>query len=153
MNSLRNQFVLKIVAPLLWLFFSIFAFGQDWKENYADALTLSVDENKPIVVVFAGSDWCAPCIKLDKSIWQSEEFKAYSSENYILYKADFPRKKVNRLAAEQTKQNAALAERFNPKGHFPLVVVLNSKEKVLGKMGYKNVSPQEYISLLNNCLK
>jgi len=57
------------------------------------------------------------------------------------------------LSAELAKQNAALADRFNPNGHFPLVVVLNHEEKVLKKVGYKNVTPQDYISLLNNSLK
>lgn len=137
---------------MLLFLFSVCTFSQDWKEIYADAVIASFEENKPIVLVFAGSDWCAPCIKLEKSIWESEEFKAYSKENYILYKADFPRKKVNKLPVNLTKQNAALAERFNPKGHFPLVVVLNADEKVLGKMGYEKATPKDYISLLNNCL-
>lgn len=144
---------MKIVAPILLFLFSICTFGQDWKETYAKAVVSAKDESKPIVLVFAGSDWCAPCIKLDKSIWQSEEFKTYSKENYILYKADFPRKKANQLSANLAEQNAALADRFNPKGHFPLVVVLNSEEMVLGKMDYKNAAPKDYISLLNNCLK
>jgi len=144
---------LKIVAPILLFFFSVFAFAQDWSSTYADALASTVDGKKPLILVFAGSDWCAPCIKLDKFIWQSEEFRTYSKENYILYKADFPRKKANRLSAELAKQNAALADRFNPNGHFPLVVVLNHEEKVLKKVGYKNVTPQDYISLLNNSLK
>ena len=146
------MFVLKIVAPILLFLFLVCTFAQDWKETYVEAVATSLDENKPIVLVFAGSDWCAPCIKLDKSIWQSEEFITYSKENYILYKADFPRKKANQLPANLTKENAALADRFNPKGHFPLVVVLDDEEKVLGKMGYKKATPEDYISLLNNCL-
>jgi len=143
---------LKIVAPILLFLFSVGTFAQDWKETYDDALSASRNENKPLVLVFAGSDWCAPCIKLNKSIWQSEAFKSYSRKNFILYKADFPRKKANRLSADLAKQNASLADRFNPKGYFPLVVVLNNEESVLGKLGYKNATPEEYISLVNNCL-
>jgi len=144
---------LKIVAPILLFFFSVFAFAQEWSSTYADALASAIDEKKPLILVFAGSDWCAPCMKLDKFIWQSEEFKMYSKENYVLYKADFPRKKANRLSTKLRQQNAGLADRFNPYGHFPLVVVLNHKEEVLKKVGYKNVAPQDYISLLNNGLK
>ncbi len=144
---------MKIVAPILFFFFSVCTFAQDWKETYAEAVASSLDENKPIILVFAGSDWCAPCIKLDRSIWQSDEFKSYSKENYVLYKADFPRKKANRLSDHLTEQNATLADRYNPQGHFPLVIVLNHEEKVLGKLGYKKATPENYISLLNNCLK
>jgi thiol-disulfide isomerase/thioredoxin len=145
--------VLKKLPCILLFLFSALVSAQDWKESYSEALDLAEIENKPIVLVFAGSDWCAPCIKLERSIWQSGEFIQFAKNNYVLYKADFPRKKDNQLAAEITKQNSALASTFNPNGHFPLVVVLNSNEEVLGKIGYKKLSPNHYISLLNSFVK
>lgn len=135
------------------LLYSVLASAQNWKSSYEEALSISKAENKPIVLVFAGSDWCAPCIKLERSIWQSKAFVSYSSEHYVLYKADFPRKKANQLTADVKEQNNKLAELHNPNGHFPLVVVLNSNEKVLGNTGYKKGSPDEYISLLNSFVK
>ncbi len=127
--------------------------AQNWESSFDQALLLSKEENKAIVLVFAGSDWCTPCIKLERSIWQSEAFASYSSEHYILYKADFPRKKANQLTVDVREKNGKLAERYNPNGHFPLVVVLNSNEAVLGHTGYKNISPEQYISLLNSFVK
>lgn len=137
----------------MFFLFSALVSAQDWKESYPLALDLAEKESKPILLVFAGSDWCAPCIKLERSIWKSSEFIQFSENNYILYKADFPRKKGNQLAAEIAKQNSALAATFNPDGYFPLVVVLNSKEEVLGITGYKKLSPNQYISLLNSFMK
>jgi len=128
-------------------------FGQEWQTSYSEALSCAKDQNKPIILVFSGSDWCAPCIKLDKEIWQSTEFKSYSKENYILYKADFPRKKSNKLAASIERQNKSLAESFNPKGYFPLVVVLSKNEKLHGQTAYKKIAPDEYITHLNSFLK
>lgn len=123
--------------------------AQEWQSNYAEALAYAQAQDKPIILVFSGSDWCAPCIRLDREIWQSEEFKKYAKENYILYRADFPRKKSNKLAEGVALQNKALADLFNPKGHFPLVVVLDKNEKILGQTAYKKLSPSEYISQLN----
>lgn len=144
---------LKIFAFIIAFLYTAISFSQDWKATYADALGCSTEENKPIIIVFAGSDWCAPCIKLDKNIWQSETFKSYAAANYILYKADFPRKKANALSPELNEQNAKLADRFNEKGHFPLVVVLDAEENVLGNLGYRKLNPTEYLSLLNDLLK
>ena len=144
---------MKIVVLLVLFVSSFSAFSQDWVDTYTLATVSSKEEKKPIVLVFSGSDWCAPCIKLNQSIWQSETFKAYSKENYILYKADFPRKKKNQLSANRVDQNATLVNKFNAKGHFPLVVVLDSNENVLGKIGYKKTTPKDFISLLNSCLK
>lgn len=105
------------------------------------------------MLVFAGSDWCAPCIKLDRLVFQSQEFQNYAKDNLILYKADFPRKKVNSLAPELVQVNNSLAEKFNPNGYFPLVIVLNNDEKVLGSFGYENKPIEEYISLLNSIVE
>lgn len=129
------------------------ASGQEWQKDYKVALEQAKNQHKPLLLVFSGSDWCAPCIKLDKEIWHSENFREYSEDNYILYKADFPRKKANRLDPELTRQNNELAATFNSKGYFPLVVILNEKEKVLGETGYQKLSPDQYISLLNSFLK
>lgn len=127
--------------------------AQDWKDNYRDAMAMAQEENKPIILVFAGSDWCAPCIKLDRNIWQSEEFKAYATQNYILYKADFPRKKENKLKDQLVQQNKELADRYNPKGYFPLVLVLDKNGKILGETGYQKTTPKAYVALLNSFAK
>lgn len=144
---------MKYIVVFLFFIGSAVSFSQEWQVSYDEAVSCAKDQNKPIILVFSGSDWCAPCIKLDKEIWQSEEFKKYSDKNYILYKADFPRKKNNKLAEELEQQNKALADLYNPKGHFPLVVMLNDNEKVLGQTAYKKLSPTEYVSHLNSFLE
>jgi len=105
------------------------------------------------MLVFAGSDWCVPCMKLDRHIFQSSKFQKYAEDKLIFYKADFPRKKANQLAPEIVSVNNQLAEKFNPKGHFPLVVLLDSNEKIIGTFGYQNKPIEDYISLLNSFLK
>ncbi len=144
---------MKNLTMVLFLLFSFCLSGQEWIGDYKEALSQATANDKLIVLVFAGSDWCAPCIKLDRNIWQSNEFATYASENYIMYKADFPRKKANKLSKEKAEVNGQLAEKYNPKGYFPLVVILNKGGEVLGTTGYANVSPKEYISLINSFIK
>ncbi|WP_291373023.1 thioredoxin family protein [Cyclobacterium sp.] len=124
--------------------------AQEWQLDLKDAQKLALETDRKIVLVFSGSDWCAPCIKLDKEIWQSSEFQTYARENYVMLRADFPRKKANQLSEEQAIKNGKLAEKYNPNGYFPLVVVLDKKAGVLGETGYKKMSPNEYISHLNS---
>lgn len=122
--------------------------AQKWEVNLDNAMDLATKSNHNIVLVFSGSDWCAPCIKLDRNIWQSEEFQSYAKENWVLLKADFPRKKSNKLPKEQSELNAQLAEKYNVDGHFPLVVVMDPNGNVMGRTGYKDITPNEYIALL-----
>ncbi len=141
------------IACILIFFMSIPLVAQDWEADYAVAISNAKAQNKPLVLVFSGSDWCASCIKLDREIWQSETFKAYSKEHYVLYRADFPRKKPNQLSEQKISVNKQLADKFNSKGYFPHVVVLTPKEEVLGTLGYLRVSPNDYISKLNSFRK
>jgi len=125
-------------------------FAQDWQTDFDKAKEMAKTGNKPIILVFQGSDWCAPCIKLDQLIWSSQEFKNYSANHFVMLLADFPRKKQNMLPAEQQKKNQQLAETYNSNGYFPLVVILDKDGNILGQTGYKNISVKEYISLLES---
>lgn len=138
----------KILFGLLVLVSNI-GLAQDWQTDFEAAKKIATEQDKNIIIVFSGSDWCAPCIKLDKNIWQSEVFKKEAAEEWVLVKANFPRKKANELSKEQTEHNRKLAEKYNIEGSFPLVVILDKNGKVLGKMGFKNVSPEEYIKMIH----
>jgi len=124
-------------------------FAQDWQTDFTHAKELATKENKPIILVFQGSDWCAPCIRLNREIFESEVFKAYAKDNYVMLKADFPRKKENALSAEQAEANGKLAQTYNTRGIFPFVVVLDSTGKVLGEKGYKKTTPELYLKEIN----
>lgn len=144
---------MKQFLVLLTLLLSSMASAQNWEPNYDDALVLAKKTDRPLILVFSGSDWCAPCIKLEREIWQSDYFKEFAAANYILYRADFPRKKKNGLSEELQLANGKLADKFNPNGYFPLVVVVNSQERILGTTSYQKLPPKEYTAHLNTFLQ
>ncbi len=129
------------------------SYSQNWNTNFEDAKQDALKENKNILLVFSGSDWCAPCIKLDNVVWKSEVFKSESEKNWVLYKADFPKKKVNQLSPELTISNNKLAEKYNKNGSFPLVILLDKTGKVIGMTGFKNISAADYIQLIHSLEK
>lgn len=124
--------------------------SQNWVNDIDEAKKMASEKNVPIILVFQGSDWCAPCIKLDKEIWSTQEFIDYANEHYIMLQADFPRKKKNALEKDQQDKNNSLAEKYNKNGYFPFVVVLNYEGKVLNELGYKKSNSNDYIQLLNS---
>jgi hypothetical protein len=139
----------KLFLIVLIFAVTINSYSQEWQTDINVAKQIANKENKPIILVFQGSDWCGPCIKLDREIWSTETFKSYAIENYVMLQADFPRKKKNKLSESQTKANALLAETYNKQGFFPFVVVLDSNGKVLGQSSYKKTTPENYIKELN----
>lgn len=140
---------MKHVWYSLFLIFSLSLSAQNWVTDFETAKTKAEQENKQILLVFSGSDWCAPCIKLDKNIWQTNTFQDYAETHFILLRADFPRRKKNQLSEQQQKHNNNLAEQYNPNGYFPLVVLLNADGNILNKLGYKALETQAYINEIN----
>lgn len=127
---------------------SFSAFAQDWQTNIDTAKALAKKGNHNIVLVFQGSDWCAPCIKLDKEIWSTAKFKELAKNHFVMLQADFPKRKKNQLSDSQTAHNGKLAEKYNPNGYFPYVVVLSPEGKVLGSTGYEKSTPEDYFKKL-----
>jgi thioredoxin-related protein len=137
------------VFILLWLSFSV-SLAQEWQNDISVARAIASEKDLPIILVFQGSDWCAPCIRLEREIWSSKVFKDYAREHFVMLKADFPKKKANALPEEQTAKNKALADKYNKKGYFPFVVVMDKEGTVLGTTGYKKINPEQYIAHLES---
>ncbi|MEQ8237989.1 MAG: thioredoxin family protein [Cyclobacteriaceae bacterium] len=100
----------------------------------------------PILMIFAGSDWCKPCIQFKKGILLSQPFSEYASKNLTILYLDFPLKKANKLPKEQTAHNEKLAEKYNPSGAFPEILMINANEEILGNLSFKNQAPEEFIA-------
>ena len=135
----------------VFLFASLFHFDLGWLTDMDKAKAEASASHKTILLNFSGSDWCVPCIRMEKDIFHSKAFEDYSVNNLVLVNADFPRLKKHQLSKEQTKQNEELAERYNPEGHFPLTLLLDANGKVLKKWdGYPNESADQFISEINS---
>jgi thioredoxin-related protein len=92
----------------------------DWLTNFEKAKTEAQASHKQILLNFSGSDWCGPCIKLNREVFQNKTFSDYAEGKLVLVNADFPRQKKNKLSKEQTKMNETLADQYNKAGTFPL---------------------------------
>ena len=118
----------------------------NWQTDFNKAKEDASKQNKAILISFSGSDWCGPCIRMEKEIFESDVFTNYATNNLVLVKADFPREKKDQLSKEQIQKNDALAEKYNPEGKFPLTVLVNVDEKVLKEWeGLPKETPDQFI--------
>jgi thioredoxin-related protein len=124
----------------------------DWHHNLEEAKQAARLEHKYILLNFSGSDWCAPCIRLRKEIFENENFQQFADTSLILLNADFPRLKKNLPAPDQQKTNDAMAEQYNSKGIFPLTILLNESGKIIKEWeGYPNVKTESFIAEIQFC--
>ena len=117
-----------------------------WHYNFEEAKKIAQKEHKYILLNFSGSDWCGPCIRLHKEIFENVTFQAFAAKKLVMVNADFPRLKKNQLPAAQQKINDAIADRYNSKGIFPLTLLVNENGKIVKVWeGYPKVTINELI--------
>jgi len=116
-------------------------------EILAPALAEAKAENKHVIIDFTGSDWCGWCIKLDKEIFDTEDYKNGIASDFIFVKIDFPRniQQPNELEAS----NRELAKHFNIKG-FPTIIIVDANGNKVGQTGYIETTPAGYVEHLKS---
>jgi len=102
-----------------------------WQTDFETAKKMAKEKDRLILLNFSGSDWCGPCIRLRKEVFDSESFSALADRSLVLLNADFPRNKKNQLPKDRQQHNEALADQYNPQGKFPFTLLLNAEGKVL----------------------
>lgn len=116
----------------------------EWLSDLGAAQAQARATNRPLLVVFSGSDWCKPCIMFEKEVFSQPEFGAFAKDRLVLAHFDFPRLKKNQPSAAQLKLNETAAAQLNRAGDFPLAVVLSPEGKVLAKTGYIGGGPAAF---------
>lgn len=113
-----------------------------WTTDYEQALAQAQKENKNVLVLFTGSDWCSFCIKLHDEVLDKRNFKKFAKDNFVLVYLDFPKRK--KQTAKEKRNNGALRQKFKVNG-YPGTVILDKDGTELGRIvGY---SPN-YLQLL-----
>lgn len=144
----------RLVFTLFILYSTIAVYAQNkaWFNNSTDAKTYALEQKVPILLVFAGSDWCKPCMMLKADILHSEAFEAYFPSKMALLYLDFPMQTKNKLPADLKKQNELLAEKYNKSGAFPAMILIDTNGKILGNLNYTHQTPAVFIEQCNTLL-
>jgi thioredoxin-related protein len=138
---------------LLFVAGSLLASSPVWLTDFQKAKEEATSSHKNILLNFSGSDWCGPCIRLHKEVFESSAFGQYAKDNLVLLNADFPRLRKHQLSAELSKQNDRLAEQYNKDGKFPLTLLLDAEGKVLKSWeGYGSTTPEKFVTELNSVI-
>ena len=123
-----------------------FFFSTGWETDFSKAQQSAKTEHKLILLNFSGSDWCGPCIRMHKEIFEESNFAQYANDHLVLVNADFPRLKKHELSKDQQARNEKLADKYDKEGIFPLTVLLNADGKLLKEWkGFPPVSPEEFL--------
>lgn len=120
-----------------------------WVWFFDTALQRARQTGKPMLIDFSGSDWCKPCLALDRNIYQKPEFKAWAAKKVILLRLDYPKHVAQSPAV--TQQNEAIARQLGVDG-FPTVLLVRPDGLVLGRTGYFTPDVKKWLAVADQIL-
>ena len=121
-----------------------------WLEDFRLAQAIAAQLNRDILIAFTAMDSSEWSQRLDKEIFQQEEFKDYARRNLVLLRLDFP--KTGKQSEKIAEQNRLLAEAHGVRG-YPTVVFINPRGQKFGEAKYMKGGPKTFIEALDGLRK
>lgn len=123
-----------------------------WLSDLDQGRALAAALDRPLLVNFTGSEWCPPCIALNRNVFSTDEFKAYAAKNLILVKLDFPR------PGSDPEMTPALEKQFrfsqaNQVRGLPTVIIFDQDDKPIARTGFRPGDAKAYIDHLQELMK
>ncbi|WP_136480071.1 thioredoxin family protein [Cognatitamlana onchidii] len=128
-----------------------------WHTDMEKALDIATKENKKMMLFFTGSDWCGWCKKLQKEVFMTSDFQAWS-DSVVLVEIDFPKRTPQ---DDKTRgQNQHLQSIFKVRG-YPTVYFVSPEKttdgrtnlKSLGRTGYVRGGAEKWLDVANNIVE
>lgn len=122
-----------------------------WTTDYRTALAQAKNTGKLVLADFTGSDWCGYCKKLKKEVFETERFKSWAKDKYVLLYLDYPSRPIMPHAIRY--QNEILKSRYNDfiQG-YPTILFLDGDGMPVGMSGYGQGGPDAWIAMTEESL-
>ncbi|MBM3201007.1 MAG: thioredoxin family protein [Chlamydiae bacterium] len=114
-------------------------------EDFEKAKKIAEVHERPIVLLFTGSDWSNWSKKLLHDVLENEEFQKSVTNTFVFVKVDFP--EANHQARDLMQEHYELKERFDVQD-FPCVILLDHEGFEISRLGYVPHEPKEYAKQL-----
>jgi thioredoxin-related protein len=131
-----------VVAAILLGSFAVEAQELKWETDINKAISISNKTKKPLLLFFTGSDWCGWCIRLQKEVLKTPEFKTWAAKNVVLVELDYPRGVPQSDAIKA--QNETMQKTFEIQG-FPTVYFASARIKS-GKPNFTGIGSTGYVA-------
>ncbi|QDT14748.1 thioredoxin family protein [Alienimonas californiensis] len=106
----------------------------DWTTDLAVARQTAAAEGKDVLMLFTGSDWCPPCMALEKSVF-AQAPASRLEDDFVPVLFDFPNKKAQ--APEIAARNQQVQEAYGVAG-YPTVLLTSADGSKYGELHYQD---------------
>ncbi|SFI04993.1 thioredoxin family protein [Halpernia frigidisoli] len=120
----------KITTSILLLFFT-FSFSQQKYDDWEIAKKESQISNKKILIILTGSEWCKPCVKMEKNVIENTEFISYANLNLIILEINL--KRHMDYDTKLVKDYVYFRDKYQANS-LPSLILVNSEGKEISKI-------------------
>ena len=119
-----------------------------WHDDFNRAYASARACNRPLLVLFTGSDWCPHCIRLHQGALSDPEFARIARDYLILVYCDMPSR--IKLPADLRQQNQYLSRVLRAGEGVPCTILLAPNGTEIGRI---EGNPSDYLHQLHELLK
>lgn len=110
-------------------------------DDFSKASEIAQAYNRPMILLFTGSDWCKWSEKILEETLPLSSFRETVGNQFIFVKVDFP--EINQQPANILNQNQALREEFCVES-FPTIIMLDPKAREMTRLSYVREEPEQF---------
>jgi thioredoxin-related protein len=121
-----------------------------WLSDHGAATLRRAAENKPILMLFTGSDWCPACQNLQSNVFLKAEFTSYADANLILLEVDFPKKRPVPTKEKQARESLANSYGITS---YPTMILLDTKGQEAIRIRYSGATAKEFVTVLDEYVR
>lgn len=127
--------MMRMMFSIFFALVSTFLNAQEihWETNYNQALKLSADQKKPLLIFFTGSDWSGLSMKMKNEVLNGANFQKAVSDRFVCVEIDFP--KHHAFSSENEQLNNQVKEKFHI-SELPLLLIIDETEREITRMGF-----------------
>jgi thiol-disulfide isomerase/thioredoxin len=123
-----------------------------WFVHLDTAKSEAVRTKKPIFLLFTGSDWCAPCMQLEREVLSQKAFKSFAEDNLILVKMDFIRKGPQPSIEMQVHRDTVATNYLGERQSVPTVFLLKEDGSMIAKTTFRKGGADAYVRHIRQLL-
>lgn len=130
MKNLNSQ---KAISIHLIILFCVANFASSLAQinketDWDTAQSLAKQQNKDILIILTGSEWCRPCVKMKRNVIEQAKFIEYVHKKLVIFEINIPQHQD--LSSKVMKDYRIFSERYQTNALPSLILVdTEGKEK------------------------
>ncbi len=123
--------------------------NEGWLTSYEEAMEAAREQEKPVLTIFTGSDWCPHCRTLEEKVLDTETFRAWAEGRIVLLMIDLPQQGIS---AEERARRSRVCITYGVRTFPSAVLIGPDGTRITSQAGYTGQPADDWVAALDGHL-